>query len=538
MSSLGEAALRALADAIAANGMLAANYSWFNLDDGIVSSRDASGALVADARGFPSGVRALADHVNGLGLALGVYTDRGTTTCEGRPGAKGHEAQDAATWVAWGATYIKSDSCSSSQDYLDAVADYGAMRAGLDATGVDVFFSLCAWFSGYAAFATLSPPVADTWRLGTDVPDFNRFMQNIEAAAAAANFTGPGRGWPDVDMIGGHWSAVEERLHVCFIAVIGGPLLLSFDVTKPSSSTLGLAAYLNAALLAVHSDDAAPSVRERGRYYARLAGGAVTGRGTAGMNMPALPVDTDVPCDSPRAAFTWTPNATDGSAWGTLESVAAPGYCLGVWDEWTGACIDALAAQLVPCGANSDGCDERSQLWSPGAGGALSVAAYWGGGTPEPGPLLTQVGGVPSALYVQSAAPASPPPRLQMAQAWATNVSAASPSGMPTTLRGGAAGNCLGVGADGEGTTNVWARWLADGDVALLLFNVGAAAAAVACDASCLAQLGGGPAARWSAQDVWLNAPAGVVVGAQGFVTPTALPPSGGSLLLRLTPLP
>ena len=84
MSSIGEATLRSLAAAIATNGMLAADYSWFNLDDGIVSGRDAAGALVADAAGFPSGVRALADYVNALGLALGAYTDRGTSTCEVR----------------------------------------------------------------------------------------------------------------------------------------------------------------------------------------------------------------------------------------------------------------------------------------------------------------------------------------------------------------------------------------------------------------------------------------------------------------------
>ena len=247
-----------------------------------------------------------------------------------------------------------------------------------------------------------------------------------------------------------------------------------------------------------------------------------------------------VPCDSPRAAFVWTPNVTGGSAWGSLESSAAPGMCLGLWDEWTGACIDALAAQLVPCGSgNGDGCDETAQLWSPSASDAsLSVAARWGGGTAEPGALLTQVGGVPSALYVQSAVPASPPPALQMSQAWTTNLSASSPAGSSATLRGGAAGNCLGVSAEAAGTTNVWARWLANGDVALLLFNVGAGAAAVTCDVSCLAQLGGGPAARWAARDVWARADAGVVDGAQGYTTPSALPAAGGSLLLRLSPLP
>ena len=533
MASLGEAALRSLADAIATNGMLAANFSWLNLDDGIVSGRDASGALVADATGFPSGIRALADYANARGLALGAYTDRGTTTCEGRPGAKGHEAQDAATWVGWGIRWLKEDSCASSPDFTAAVADYGAMQAGLAATGADVFFSLCGWMSGFAAFSAL--PLGDAWRISTDVPTLARFAQNIEAAAVAADFTGPHRGWPDVDMIGGHWPADAERLHVSFIAAIGAPMLLSWDVRDAhAGATLPLSAYLNPELLAIHSDDAAPAVAARGRYYARVAGGAVTGAGTAGIaaGAAALPVATGVPCDSPRAAFAWTPDAAGGGGgWGTLEALGAPGMCLGLWDEWTGACIDAIAAQLVPCAGNADGCDARALKWAVGGGGATLVTNLtWGGGTPIPGPFLTQVGGVPTALFVEAAAPASPP--LPLAQAWATNLSAASPAGAVTTIRGGD-GACLGVAAEGAGVTNVWARWLANGDVALLLFNVGTAAAPVACDAACFAQLG--PAARWAARDVWQRADAGILDAQAGFVS-APLPPGGGSLLLRLTP--
>jgi alpha-galactosidase len=524
MSSIGEATLRSLADAIAVNGMLAVNFSWFLLDDGIVSGRDASGALVPDAAGFPSGIRALADYVNARGLALGAYTDRGTTTCEGRPGAAGHEAQDAATWTSWGVTWLKEDSCASSPDFTAAVAQYGTMKEGLAATGVDVFFSLCGWFSGFAGFSAL--PLGDAWRIGTDVPTLARFTQNIEAAAAAADFTGPFKGWPDLDMIGGHWSADEERFHVCFIALVGAPLILSWDVRDAvAGATLPLSAYLNPELLAIHADDAAPAVRARGHYYARVAGGAVTGAGTVGIvaGAAAIPIDTSVSCDSPRAAFAWTPDA-DG-LWGTLEAVAAPGMCLGIWDEWTGACIDAIAAQLVPCAGNTDGCDARALKWSVGGGASLAVNLSWGGGTPLPGPFLTQVGGVPSALFVEAAAPAAPP--LPLAQAWTTNVSAGV-----TTIRGDS-GACLGVGVDGAGTTNVWARWLAGGDVALLFFNLGANATTVECDAACFERVG--CAGKWAARDVWARADAGVIETGSGYVT-GVLAAAGGSVLLRLTP--
>jgi alpha-galactosidase len=72
------------------------------LDDGWCSGRDASGALLADPKLFPNGMKAVADYVHSKGLKFGIYTARGSTTCLGRPGADGHEAQDALTFAAWG----------------------------------------------------------------------------------------------------------------------------------------------------------------------------------------------------------------------------------------------------------------------------------------------------------------------------------------------------------------------------------------------------------------------------------------------------
>ena len=47
-------------------------------------------------------MKAVADYVHSKGLKFGIYTARGSTTCLGRPGADGHEAQDALTFAAWG----------------------------------------------------------------------------------------------------------------------------------------------------------------------------------------------------------------------------------------------------------------------------------------------------------------------------------------------------------------------------------------------------------------------------------------------------
>lgn len=72
-----------------------------------------------------------------------MYTDRGTNTCGGRPGALGHEYQDAAWYASQGVDYLKEDSCNASQDPETAYLEYATMRDALNATGRPIFFSLC-----------------------------------------------------------------------------------------------------------------------------------------------------------------------------------------------------------------------------------------------------------------------------------------------------------------------------------------------------------------------------------------------------------
>jgi len=527
MASLGEEALREIATEISSNGMREAGYTYFNLDDGWSSHRDSNGTIVAQQPAFPSGtLKPLASFVQGLGLQLGVYTDRGTSTCEGRPGSKGYEALDAATYVEWGIRYVKSDSCSSAQDFTTAEKEYRLMSDALVATGVDVFFSLCGWSDFYAG---LKPPVGSAWRISTDVPSWERFQQNLGAAAAVASFAGPPsshRGWPDVDMIGGLWPAQQEQFHLSLIAVIGSPLLLSFDPRSPNTtSTLGLAPYLNKELLAVHQDDASVSVAARGAYYSRVAGGETTGPS-------AVRVLASASCNDSTAQWVYEPSPAQ-PGFGQLRSLGLPNYCLALWDTWGGACIDAVFAQALPCSASgSGGCPLAAQLWAPGQeseGWPLVSALNYSGETPFPGPYLTD-SGVPGGLYAQ--------PRMSSgagassAQSWATTIpSSATPTN--TTVRG-AGGLCLAPAA--QSNFNVWVRWLANGDVALLLVNFSPEPASVTCDAECMSAVVAGspqPPAAWKARDVWDRVSVADVP--QSGFTSGVLPASGGSLLLRLS---
>ena len=94
------------------SGLLDAGYKYINLDDCWQSSlRDENGKLQGDLESFPSGIKALCEKVNKLGLKLGIYSSNGTFTCEDLPASLGKEALDADTFAEWGIEYFKYDFC-------------------------------------------------------------------------------------------------------------------------------------------------------------------------------------------------------------------------------------------------------------------------------------------------------------------------------------------------------------------------------------------------------------------------------------------
>ena len=126
-------------------GMKDAGYQYIVIDDCWQVSRDPDGNIVPDAKRFPSGMKALADYVHSLGLKFGLYSDAGTTTCQGRPGSRGYEFQDARQYAAWGVDYLKYDWCNTSTQ--DPRASYETMRDALKLAGRPIVFSICEWGS-------------------------------------------------------------------------------------------------------------------------------------------------------------------------------------------------------------------------------------------------------------------------------------------------------------------------------------------------------------------------------------------------------
>ena len=59
----------------------------------------------------------------------GLYTARGSGTCQQRPGSLNYELIDAATYCAWGIDYIKIDACRGAQD---PQASWSKFHAGIE----------------------------------------------------------------------------------------------------------------------------------------------------------------------------------------------------------------------------------------------------------------------------------------------------------------------------------------------------------------------------------------------------------------------
>lgn len=255
--------VRKVADAIVRDGLDVLGYRYLGLDDCWAKSRDAAtGEIVPDPVAFPDGMKAVADYVHSKGLLFGLYTDRGTATCVGRPGSQGFERQDAATFAAWGVDLLKEDSCSAPTDHNASLAQYALMRDALNATGRPIYFALCGWSSWYAP---VGKTLGNSWRFGYDVNGWNSAYSNSIKAAASASLdlaacAGPGA-WNDPDALIGtapsaavHMSQKQSRTQFSLWAAMAAPLEIGSNILNLSD--FDLATYKNKEVVAVDQDSA------------------------------------------------------------------------------------------------------------------------------------------------------------------------------------------------------------------------------------------------------------------------------------------
>jgi len=275
--------IRHAARAMAESGLADHGWSYINIDDFWQVNpsakddaslqgpeRDEDGRILPNPR-FPD-MKALTDHVHGLGLKIGIYSSPGPLTCGGCIGSFDHEWLDAESYAGWGFDYLKHDWCSyradmegkrkreapvsGSFDGLDAsrvrlMVPYAVMRAALDGQQRDIVYSLCQYGMGDVS-QWGERTGGNCWRTTGDIVDTWGSMAGIGfGQAGLEEFAGPGR-WNDPDMlvvgkVGWGPSLHQTRLtpneqytHISLWCLLSAPLLIGCDLTQLDEFTLGL----------------------------------------------------------------------------------------------------------------------------------------------------------------------------------------------------------------------------------------------------------------------------------------------------------
>ena len=258
---INEQIIRAAADAMASNGMKDAGYQYINIDDCWQGERDSQGFVQADAKKFPSGIKALADYVHGKGLKLGIYSDAGAKTCGGHAGSRGREYQDAQTYAQWNVDYLKYDWCNCAD--LRADGAYATMRDALRAAGRPIVFSICEW--GNSKPWEWGGKIGNLWRTTGDIhPCFDckidhgtwfswGVMHILDLQKGLRQYAGPGH-WNDPDMleVGNGMAVNEDRAHFSMWAMLAAPLIAGNDLQHMSPEVA--AVLLNPEVIAVDQD--------------------------------------------------------------------------------------------------------------------------------------------------------------------------------------------------------------------------------------------------------------------------------------------
>jgi alpha-galactosidase len=175
MCGLNESVFVETAHAMVNNGLLAAGYNRINLDDcWSTFERAANGSMEWNPQKFPHGLPWLTSYLKNLGFTPGIYTDAGTKSCGGYPGAYGYEELDAQTFASWGFEYLKLDGCNmptgTEEEYKQV---YGHWHSILSNMSPPIVFSESA-----PAYFTEADNLTDWYAVMDWVPKFGQLARH------------------------------------------------------------------------------------------------------------------------------------------------------------------------------------------------------------------------------------------------------------------------------------------------------------------------------------------------------------------------
>ena len=264
--NVNEALLKETADAMISSGMKEAGYQYIVIDDCWQVGRDEKGNIIADPKNFPNGIKSLADYIHSKGLKLGIYSCAGSLTCQGKPGSRGYQFQDARQYAEWGVDYLKYDWCSN--EGQNAEAAYRTMSDALKACGRPIVFSICEW--GESQPWKWAKGVGHLWRTTADIRDCYRckfdwggvgVLDIIDVLADLYPYAGPGH-WNDAEMLeigNGGMSHDEYVTHFSMWAMLAAPLMSGNDIRSMDKDTREI--LTNKEVIAVDQDSLGEQAR-------------------------------------------------------------------------------------------------------------------------------------------------------------------------------------------------------------------------------------------------------------------------------------
>lgn len=264
--NVNEEMIREMADAMAESGMRDAGYEYVVIDDCWQVERDSIGNIIPDPDRFPSGMKALGDYIHSLGLKFGIYSCAGSKTCQGRPGSRGFQFQDARAYAEWGVDYLKYDWCYN--EGQDAEAAFKTMSDALKSTGRPILFSICEW--GDTKPWKWGEGVGHLWRTTADIRDCFQcefdwgglgVLNIIDKQADLYPYAGPGH-WNDPDMLevgNGGMTNTEYKTHFSMWGMLAAPLMAGNDLRNMDEETIKI--LTNQDVIAVNQDEKGDQAR-------------------------------------------------------------------------------------------------------------------------------------------------------------------------------------------------------------------------------------------------------------------------------------